>query len=120
MAALCADADAHSLLVMLEGPTDWEQLQARTGDLRVVVAADTAEELAGAVCKWAEADIGLAESGMAGPTGREPGLFWIALCVGKGARPGIRSKEFRFSGDRIANQRSCAEAALQMLLQPPS
>lgn len=95
-------------------------VSAKVLDLLGAVSQGAAEELAGAVCKWAEADIGLAESGMAGPTGREPGLFWIALCVGKGARPGIRSKEFRFSGDRIANQRSCAEAALQMLLQPPS
>ena len=47
-ARLCAETDAHSLLVMLEGPTDWEQLQAAAGELRVVVAADHAEELAGA------------------------------------------------------------------------
>ncbi len=48
-ARLCADTDAHSLLVMLEGPTDWEQLKLRAGELRVVVAADHAEELTGAV-----------------------------------------------------------------------
>src|SRR5207249_11999421 len=47
-AKLCAKTDAGSLLVMLEGPTDWEQLHDRAGDLQVVVAADTAEELAGA------------------------------------------------------------------------
>lgn len=45
---LCAETDAHSLLVMLEGPTDWALLQERAGELRVVVAADHAEELAGA------------------------------------------------------------------------
>jgi PncC family amidohydrolase len=95
-------------------------VSAKVLDLLGAVSQGAAEELAGAVCKWAEADIGLAETGMAGPTGREPGLFWIALCVGKGARPGIRSKEFRFEGDRVSNQRSCAEAALRMLLQPPS
>jgi DNA integrity scanning protein DisA with diadenylate cyclase activity len=47
-ARLGAETDAHSLLVMLEGPTDWEKLQERAGDLKVVVAADQAEELAGA------------------------------------------------------------------------
>jgi hypothetical protein len=47
-AQLCAQTDAGSLLVMLEGPTDWEQLRERAGELQVVVAADTAEELAGA------------------------------------------------------------------------
>src|SRR5688572_21278656 len=33
---------------MLEGPTEWHRLRASVGDLKVVVAADTAEELAGA------------------------------------------------------------------------
>jgi diadenylate cyclase len=47
-AQLCAKTDAASLLVMLEGTTDWDQLCQHTGDLQVVVAADTAEELAGA------------------------------------------------------------------------
>jgi DNA integrity scanning protein DisA with diadenylate cyclase activity len=47
-ARLGAETDASSLLVMLEGPTDWQKLQERAGELRVVVAADLAEELAGA------------------------------------------------------------------------
>lgn len=95
-------------------------VSAKTLDLLGAVSQGAAEELASAVCRWANADIGLAETGMAGPTGREPGLFWIALYVGKGARPGVRSKVFRFTGDRLGNQRSCAEAALRMLLEPPS
>jgi PncC family amidohydrolase len=95
-------------------------VSAKVLDLLGAVSEGAAEELASAVRRWADADIGLAETGMAGPTGREPGLFWIALCVGQGARPGIRSRQFRFDGDRVANQRSCAEAALRMLLQPPS
>jgi DNA integrity scanning protein DisA with diadenylate cyclase activity len=47
-ARMCDATDASSLLVMLEGPTDWELLRDSVGQLRVVVAADTAEELAGA------------------------------------------------------------------------
>jgi diadenylate cyclase len=47
-AKLCAKTDAGSLLVMLEGPTEWDKLRARAGALQVVVAANTAEELAGA------------------------------------------------------------------------
>jgi diadenylate cyclase len=47
-AKLCAKTDAGSLLVMLEGPTDWDKLRDKAGELQVVVAADTAEELAGA------------------------------------------------------------------------
>ncbi len=45
---LCAQTEASFLLVMLEGPTDWEQLREHTGELQVVIAADTVEELAGA------------------------------------------------------------------------
>jgi DNA integrity scanning protein DisA with diadenylate cyclase activity len=47
-AKLCAQTDAASLLVMLEGPTDWQQLRERSGDLQVVVAADRPEDLDGA------------------------------------------------------------------------
>jgi len=47
-AKLCAKTDAGSLLVMLEGPTEWDKLRTRAGELQVVVAANTAEELAGA------------------------------------------------------------------------
>ncbi len=47
-ANLCQATTAPSLLVMLEGPTDWGLLKASAGDLMVAVAADTPEELAGA------------------------------------------------------------------------
>jgi diadenylate cyclase len=47
-AKLCAQTDASSLLLMLEGPTDWEQLREHARDLQIVIAADTADELAGA------------------------------------------------------------------------
>ena len=47
-ARLCAEADAGSLLVMLEGPTDWKQLRQHAGNVQIVIAADTAEELDGA------------------------------------------------------------------------
>jgi len=44
-ARLCAETEAASLLIMLEGPTDWELLRERVGEVQIVVAADTAEEL---------------------------------------------------------------------------
>jgi DNA integrity scanning protein DisA with diadenylate cyclase activity len=47
-AKLCAQTEASCLLVMLEGPTDWDQLREHAGELQIVIAADTAEELAGA------------------------------------------------------------------------
>jgi diadenylate cyclase len=53
-AQLCRKTDAGAILLMLEGPTDWAELARRTAGLRIVVAADTVDELAGAE------DLGLA------------------------------------------------------------
>jgi diadenylate cyclase len=39
---------ADALLVLLEGPTDWEQLKVLVGDGKVLIAADMAEQLEGA------------------------------------------------------------------------
>jgi DNA integrity scanning protein DisA with diadenylate cyclase activity len=47
-ARLCKQTESGSLLVMLEGPTDWDLLKKRAEGAQVVVAADTPEELAGA------------------------------------------------------------------------
>jgi PncC family amidohydrolase len=80
------------------------------------VSREAAEALAIAVREWADTDIGLAETGIAGPGGagldRPAGLFWIAL-VDAG---GVRSERFVFGEDRSENRRACAEAALRMLL----
>jgi diadenylate cyclase len=40
--------EVDALLVMLDGPTDWTQLQSIAGDIKLLVAADSAEQLAGA------------------------------------------------------------------------
>jgi DNA integrity scanning protein DisA with diadenylate cyclase activity len=45
---LCDVADADALLVMLEGPTDWERLKATSGQEHILVAADSADQLQGA------------------------------------------------------------------------
>jgi PncC family amidohydrolase len=80
------------------------------------VSREAAEALAIAVREWANADVGLAETGIAGPGSAEPdhpaGLFWIALAdAGE-----LRSERFVFEGDRSENRRACVEAALRMLL----
>lgn len=84
------------------------------------VSREAAESLATAVRTWAGADIGLAETGIAGPTGRMPGLFWIAVEIPPRRTspdsPTVRSERFIFDGDRIGNHRSAAEAALRLLL----
>jgi PncC family amidohydrolase len=80
------------------------------------VSREAAEALASAVREWAGANIGLAETGIAGPESagqdRPAGLFWIAVAdAGQ-----VRSERFVFGGDRSENRRACAEAALNMLL----
>ncbi len=46
--SLSQAADADALLVMLDGPTDWQQLKSRAGSEKILVAADLEEELTGA------------------------------------------------------------------------
>jgi DNA integrity scanning protein DisA with diadenylate cyclase activity len=49
MAVRLANATgAEGLLVVLDGPTDWEELKAHSGGERIVVVADLDEEVAGA------------------------------------------------------------------------
>ncbi|MBP86773.1 MAG: hypothetical protein CMJ64_08660 [Planctomycetaceae bacterium] len=45
---LSKQADADALLVMLEGPTDWEELRKRAGREKILAAADSEEVLEGA------------------------------------------------------------------------
>jgi DNA integrity scanning protein DisA with diadenylate cyclase activity len=45
---LAQTVEADALLVLLDGPTDWEELRQRAVGLKVIVAADTPEELVGA------------------------------------------------------------------------
>jgi DNA integrity scanning protein DisA with diadenylate cyclase activity len=45
---LCAASDADALLVMLDGPTDWEKLKVSGGNEAILVAADSEEQLQGA------------------------------------------------------------------------
>jgi DNA integrity scanning protein DisA with diadenylate cyclase activity len=47
-AQLARRTEAGAMLLMLEGPTDWSELRERAGGVRLVVAADTEDELAGA------------------------------------------------------------------------
>ena len=41
--------EADALLVWIEGPIDWDELRSRAGELTVVIAADEAEHVVGAV-----------------------------------------------------------------------
>lgn len=81
------------------------------------VSKETAEALARAVRDWAGTNLGLAETGIAGPTGgtgeRPVGLFYIALADGER----VISERHRFGSGRSENKQRCAEAALDLLLR---
>ena len=47
-AGLCRAMDAGALLILLAGPTDWQQLKSRLSGKKIIVAADTADDLTGA------------------------------------------------------------------------
>lgn len=78
------------------------------------------EQVAKAMAEWvrtkSKVDVGLATTGVAGPTGgtkeKPVGLVYIAISTSKGTIV----KSFQFSGDRLQNKESTCNAALQMLL----
>jgi PncC family amidohydrolase len=79
------------------------------------VSEQTAREMARGVRRALGADIGLAVTGIAGPSGGLPGkpvgLTWIALS----ARDAERAVSHIWDGGRIANKEKSAEAALALL-----
>ena len=79
------------------------------------VSPQVAGEMAEGVRKLMNTDIGISDTGIAGPTGATPGkpvgLFYIALS----SSSGTRVKKHLFQGDRIENKRSAATAALRLL-----
>ncbi len=100
----------------------WNEVKIRLGVPEAVlrehgaVSAEAAAALATAVRNWSGADIGLAETGIAGPDGgseeRPAGLFYIAIADGKD----VTSRRFEFKDDRGGNRLACAEAALRLLV----
>lgn len=81
------------------------------------VSAATAQAMAEAVRRRAEADIGLAVTGIAGPgggtTAKPVGLTYVALA----AEGTLMSEQHLWRGDRSQNKRAAAEAAFALLLR---
>jgi len=79
------------------------------------VSSQVAEEMAEGVRKLMNTDIGLSDTGIAGPTGatsdKPVGLFYIGLS----SELGTQVEEHLFHGDRIENKRTAATAALRLL-----
>jgi nicotinamide-nucleotide amidase len=79
------------------------------------VSNEVAQEMAQGGRKVLNADICIADTGIAGPGGAEPkkpaGLFYIGLSH----KDGTFSRKHNFQGDREQNKQSAAQAALSWL-----
>jgi PncC family amidohydrolase len=79
------------------------------------VSSPTAEEMAAGGKRLLGADICIADTGIAGPSGgtaeKPVGLFYLGLAHGDKAM----SRRHEFHGDREQNKQGAAEAALQWL-----
>ena len=79
------------------------------------VSLEVARQMADGVKSIAGADIGLAITGIMGPTGastgKPVGLVYIGVCDDKVCT----AKEFRFGEDRLLNKQRTSQAALEML-----
>jgi nicotinamide-nucleotide amidase len=79
------------------------------------VSAVVARQMAAGGCRLLGVDICLSDTGIAGPSGASPdkpvGLFYLGLSC----HDGTFSREYHFSGDRVANVQAAARAALGWL-----
>jgi len=65
--------------------------------------------------KMLAADICLADTGIAGPSGATPGKPVGLFYIGLSHQVGTYSQEYHYHGDREQNKQSAAEAALGWL-----
>ena len=79
------------------------------------VSHETGEEMAEGVRRLMDVDIGLSDTGIAGPTGATPGKPVGLFYIGLSSKDGTQAEEHIFHGDRMENKRSAAQAALNML-----
>ncbi len=82
---------------------------------RGAVSAECVKEMAKGVRKLLGSDVGIAITGIAGPTGGTPdkpvGLVYIALAT----KDYVYHEKYIFHGDREGNKCEAADAALEML-----
>jgi nicotinamide-nucleotide amidase len=81
------------------------------------VSEEVAREMAAGALKHSHADISVAVTGIAGPTGGVPGKPVGTVHFAWGVRAGaIQTRHFRFKGDRTAVQLQSVGVALQGLI----
>jgi nicotinamide-nucleotide amidase len=90
-----------------------EQLLTNYGAVSKQVAAAMAK----AIQQRSQVDIGIATTGIAGPTGGMKDKPLGLVFIGVSTKDTVVVKEFLFSGDRINNKDSTCTAALELLLE---
>jgi PncC family amidohydrolase len=108
------DVPGSSKVFVITVAPYWNEVKVRLGVSEAVlkehgaVSREACEALAVAVRAWSGASVGLAETGIAGPTGgsadRPIGLFYIALADERD----VRSERFVFADDRSGNRHAPA------------
>ena len=87
----------------------------KTLEEKGAISAECAEEMAKGVRELLDSDIGIATTGIAGPTGGTPekpvGLVYIALAT----KDYVYHEKHLFHKDREGNKQEAADAALKML-----
>ncbi|NIM93457.1 MAG: nicotinamide-nucleotide amidohydrolase family protein [Anaerolineales bacterium] len=100
-----------------EVKTDILGVRPETLEVYGAVSQETAREMAEGVRAALKASVGLAVTGIAGPTSDQSekpvGLTWLALST----EEGIWTESHQWEGDRQQNKAQSAEAALGLLLR---
>jgi len=81
------------------------------------VSKQVAAAMAKAIQQRAQVDIGIATTGIAGPTGGTKDKPVGLVFIGVSTKDTVVVKEFLFSGDRLANKDDTCTAALELLLE---
>jgi nicotinamide-nucleotide amidase len=90
-------------------------VKAETIEKHGAVSSATAEEMAAGGRKLLGVDICLSDTGIAGPSGATPGKPLGLFYIGFSYEGGTYSRKYNFSGDRMKNRQSAADAALEWL-----
>ncbi len=81
------------------------------------VSLDTVRAMALGVCGCLEAEVGVAISGVAGPTGGTPEKPVGTVCIAVSLQGLVSAESFLFSGDRAGVRWQSVLMALELLLQ---
>lgn len=79
------------------------------------VSCETTKEMAEGIRRLMDVDIGLSDTGIAGPGGATPGKPVGLFYIGLSSQRGTQVKQYIFRADRQGNRQSAAEAALRLL-----